>query len=103
MLDVVIRNAQQVVTPHGVGQWDIGIEAERIVTLAPPGTLAAADARVIDATGTIVAPGGIDPHTHLAHPIMSHPEEPSITLGPEDDTRGMAYGEIGRASCRERV
>lgn len=28
-------------------------------------------------------PGGIDPHAHLAQPIMSHPEEPSITLGPE--------------------
>ncbi len=92
MLDVVIRNAQQVVTPHGAGQWDIGIEGERIVTLAPPGTLPTEAARVLDAAGMIVAPGGIDPHTHLAHPIMSHPDEPSITLGPEEDTRGMAYG-----------
>ena len=92
MLDVVIRNASQVVTPHGVGQWDVGIEGERIVTLASPGTLPSDGARVVDAAGMIVAPGGIDPHTHLAHPIMSHPDEPSITLGPEDDTRGMAYG-----------
>ena len=28
----------------------------------------------------------------IAHPIMSHSEEPSSTLEPEDDTRGMAYG-----------
>jgi dihydropyrimidinase len=47
---------------------------------------------VLDARGMIIVPGGIDPHTHLAHPIMSHPDEPGITMGPEDDTRGMAYG-----------
>src|SRR6266478_3171910 len=44
------------------------------------------------AAGLIVAPGGVEPHTHLAHAIMSHPESPSITLGPEEDTRGMACG-----------
>src|SRR3990172_6634478 len=49
-------------------------------------------ARVLDATGLIVSPGGVEPHTHLAHAIMSHPDEPSVTLGPEDDTRGMAHG-----------
>src|SRR5438034_10331192 len=48
--------------------------------------------RVIDATGKVVVPGGIDPHTHLAHPIMSHPDEPGLTLGPEEDTRGMLFG-----------
>ena len=39
-----------------------------------------------------MVPGGIDPHTHLAHPIMSHPDEPGLTLGPEEDTRGMLFG-----------
>ena len=91
MLDVVVRNGQ-VVTPEGVGAWDIGIEGERIAAVAVAGTLPGDAAKVIDARGLIVVPGGIDPHTHLAHPIMSHPEEPGITLGPEDDTRGMAYG-----------
>lgn len=37
-------------------------------------------------------PGGVEPHTHLAHAIMAHPEEPLETLGPEVDTRGMALG-----------
>jgi dihydropyrimidinase len=91
MLDSVIRNGQ-VVTPEGVGAWDIGIQGERIAAVAVGGTLPGDAAKVIDARGLIVVPGGIDPHTHLAHPIMSHPEEPGITLGPEDDTRGMAYG-----------
>jgi dihydropyrimidinase len=91
MLDIVIRNGQ-VVTPDGVGPWDIGIEGERIAAVAVAGTLPTGSARLLDAAGTIVVPGGIDPHTHLAHPIMSHPEEPGLTMGPEDDTRGMAFG-----------
>src|SRR5260370_20203772 len=91
MLDLVIRNGH-VVTSQGTGGWDIGIEGERIATVALPGTLPTESAKVIDAAGKILVPGGIDPHTHLAHSIMSHPERPSLTLGPEDDTRGMAFG-----------
>src|SRR5262245_32298599 len=49
-------------------------------------------ARMLDASGRIVSPGGVEPHTHLAHPIRTRPEEPGLTLGPEDDTRGMACG-----------
>jgi dihydropyrimidinase len=90
MLDLAVRGGR-VVTPQGAGAWDVGVEGERIVLVAAPGTLPAA-ARTIDATGKVVLPGGIDPHTHLAHPIMSHPDEPGITMGPEDDTRGMVYG-----------
>jgi dihydropyrimidinase len=91
MLDLVIANGT-VVTPHGVGTWDVGVEGERVVAVAAPGTLPRESARVIDATGTVVVPGGVEPHTHLAHPIMTKPDEPGLTLGPEDDTRGMAFG-----------
>ena len=89
MLDLVIRGGR-VVTPSGVGNWDLGVQGERVAALGAPGTLEAG--RVIDATGKVVVPGGIDPHTHLAHPIMSHPDEPGMTLGPEEDTRGMLFG-----------
>src|SRR5436305_3843537 len=91
MLDSVIANGT-VVTPQGAGAWDIGIKGEQIVALSLPGSLPRDGARVLDAAGKIVVPGGIDPHTHLAHAIMSHPDQPSATLGPEDDTRRMAYG-----------
>src|SRR2546426_740853 len=91
MLDTIIANGQ-VVTPQGAGAWEIGIKGEQIVAVGLPGSLPRDGARVIDAAGKIVVPGGIDPHTHLAHAIMSHPDQPSATLGPEDDTRGMAYG-----------
>ena len=91
MLDLVIRGGR-VVTPQGVGSWDVGVQDGRIAVLGAPGILPTEAARVIDATGLIVTPGGVEPHTHLAHAIMSHPESPSITLGPEEDTRGMACG-----------
>ena len=91
MLDLVIRGGQ-VVTSQGVAIADVGVEGERIAILGTPGSLPAESARVIDATGKIVVPGGVEPHAHLAHPIMSHPDEPSITLGPEEDTKGMACG-----------
>lgn len=87
----MIRNGQ-VVTPQGVGAWEIGIRGEQIVAVGLPGALPTDTARLIDASGKIVVPGGVEPHTHLAHPIMTHPDEPGITMGPEDDTRGMALG-----------
>ncbi len=91
MLDLVIRNGT-VITPHGAGSWDVGIAGETIASVAAPGTLPADGARVLDAAGLVVSPGGIEPHAHLAHSIMSHPDTPALTLGPEEDTRGMACG-----------
>jgi dihydropyrimidinase len=91
VLDLVIRGGQ-VITPQGVGRWDVGIEGEKIAAVAAAGTLPGDTARVIDAAALIVSPGGVEPHAHLAHSIMSHPDEPAATLGPEEDTRGMACG-----------
>jgi dihydropyrimidinase len=91
MLDLVIRGGE-VITPQGVGRWDVGVHGEQIAVVGAAGTLPIESARVIDATGLIVSPGGVEPHAHLAHGIMSHPEAPAMTLGPEEDTVGMACG-----------
>src|SRR5262245_65638529 len=72
MLDYVIKGGQ-VVTPGGVGQWDIGIRGEKIVAIAEPGSLTDTVGRVIDASDKIVIPGGIEPHAHGAAPIMGGP------------------------------
>ena len=72
MLDYVIRGGQ-VVTPGGVGEWDIGVRGEKIVAVAESGALTDSVGRVIDASGKIVIPGGIEPHAHVAAPIMRHP------------------------------
>src|SRR5881296_3324795 len=90
MLDLVIRGGD-VVTPQGVGRWDVAVQGERIVAVGLPDPRVEAG-RVLDATGKVVVPGGIEPHTHLAHFISMHPEDNLHTLGPEEDTRGMVFG-----------
>jgi dihydropyrimidinase len=83
MFDLIIRGGE-VVTPEGVVTCDVAVAGETIAALAAPGTLAADSAkRVIDATGRIVMPGGIDPHVHMHHPWTMPDGTPLITAGPE--------------------
>ncbi len=64
MVDLVLRS-DTVVTPQGVGAFDIAITGEKIVAVAAKGSMPVADGtRLIDAGGKIVMPGGIDPHVH---------------------------------------
>ena len=64
MFDLVIRS-DRVVTPAGIEACDIAIENEHIVAVAALGTFGLDSARrLVDATGQIVMPGGIDPHVH---------------------------------------
>ena len=91
MLDLVIAGGH-VVTPNGAGLFDVGISGERIAAVTQPGALPREGVPVLDAAGLIVVPGGVEPHTHLAHPIQMSPDEVVSTLGPEEDTVGMACG-----------
>src|SRR5271166_3673799 len=90
MFDLIVRGGQ-VVTPQGVGRWDVAVQGEKIVSVGLPDTRAEA-VRIIDASGKIVVPGGIEPHAHLASLIGMRPEGRLFTLGPEEDTVGMAFG-----------
>lgn len=63
VVDVIIRGG----TIHDGGEGepfvgDVAIRDDRIIAVGKPGYYTAA--RIIDATGMIVAPGFIDPHTH---------------------------------------
>jgi len=76
MLDVVISDGLAVL-PSGPEQADIGIAGERISAIGAPGSLAAiGTGRVVDATGQIVIPGGIDPHVHCRWPRARHHPAP---------------------------
>ena len=81
------------VTPQGVGAWDVGVEGERIVAVAAPGTLPREVARVVDAAGKLVIPGGIDPHVHCSWPIpMPGQPQPTLSGNPEQVSRAALWG-----------
>lgn len=67
MIDLLIQGGK-VVIPAGVGIWDVAVRGEKIVAVAEPGTVASEGARVIDASGKIVVPGGVEPHAHIGGP-----------------------------------
>ncbi len=89
MLDLIIRGGQ-VVTPMGVGEWDVAVQGEKIAAVAAPGTLTGDVGRVIDAAGKIVVPGGIEPHAHISAPIMGHGD--LRTAPPEQVSRAALFG-----------
>jgi dihydropyrimidinase len=60
--DLLIRNGT-VVTASDTFKCDVGIKNSRVVTVAE--TLVSDAAKVIDASGKLVLPGGIDAHCHL--------------------------------------
>ena len=78
MADLVLRS-DRVVTPEGEAARDVAIAGETIEAVAPIGTLKGA--RVMDLTGRIVMPGGIDPHVHCAWP-MPVPDGPTTYTAP---------------------
>ena len=89
MIDIVISGGQ-VVTPWGVGGWDVAIEGEKIVAVAEPGTLPSDVGRVISGTGKVVVPGGIEPHAHVASPVPGRPG--AETSPPEPVSRAALFG-----------
>jgi dihydropyrimidinase len=94
MLDTVIKGGT-VMTPAGVGKWDVGIMGEKVVVVAAPGSVPMEAKRIVNAEGRIVAPGGIEPHIHAASNLQ--PNIPQIVpdmpnAGPLDHTLGAIWG-----------
>lgn len=85
LLDTIIKGAR-VVTPAGVTACDIGIAGGKIAAL---GAQLDGAAEVIDASGLIAMPGGIDSHVHI-----SQPSGPGIEMADDfaSATRAAAAG-----------
>ena len=58
----------RVVTPEGLHEADVVVEDGRIAAVSSPG---AAMGQTIEASGCLVLPGGVDPHTHLLADIVA--------------------------------
>src|SRR5687767_15362366 len=125
--ELLIRRGR-VVNADGARDADVRIVGETIAEVGS-NLRAAANARIIDAAGKLVLPGGIDPHTHLHPSFVDDMTSGSMaalaggitTVGTFanataketliDAIDRMAArvrnesiaDEIGRASCRERV
>ena len=85
MLDVLIRGGR-VVTPAGAGDWDVAVQGEKIVAVSEPGAIDVEAAKVIDAEGKVVVPGGVEPHAHVGGP-----REPERS-GAEAVSRAAVFG-----------
>ncbi|MBI5210902.1 MAG: dihydropyrimidinase [Elusimicrobia bacterium] len=79
--DLVVRGGT-VATAAGRFVADVGVRGERVAALgdlgAPP-----AGAKVVDARGMIVVPGGIDAHTHLDMPFGGSTTADDFATGSE--------------------
>src|SRR6266851_2856081 len=83
--DTVIRHGT-VATASETYEADVGIKEGRIVSIGE--SLTDAD-EVIDATGMLVLPGGIDSHVHI-----SQPSGPGIVMADDfaSATKAAAFG-----------
>lgn len=70
-LDLVVRGGT-VVLESGTLAADVLIRGGRVVGLVGGGTVDAGRARVVDAAGALVLPGGVDVHTHIGVAFGEH-------------------------------
>lgn len=90
-VDLLIRGG--IIYPGGAAalRGDVAVRGDRIVAIGPHLTMAAV--RVIDARGMIVAPGFIDPHTHMGPELAS--ADPRARLIPAFLLQGVTTAFIG--------
>ena len=84
-MSTLIKNGR-IITADADYVADIFIEGERIVAIGEMLNVVAD--KIIDATGKLVMPGGIDPHVHLDMPFMGTYSSDSYETG----TRAALYG-----------
>lgn len=88
MFDLLVQS-DRVVTPNGVGKYDVAIASGKIVRVAPLRTIDASQTHeVVDASGKIVVPGGVDAHIHCKWPTPAG----GVSAGPDVVSRAALFG-----------
>src|SRR5689334_24720016 len=97
-IDVLIRGGTLV---DGSGaarrKADVGVTGDRITFVGDAAASGVTGARTIDATGLIVAPGFIDPHTHTQSDLSSSERHANLAYLMQGVTTVITNNEIGRA------
>jgi len=92
MFDLVISNGNAIL-PGGATVADIAVSGHAIVAIGAPGTLAAVGAnRVVDASGQLVIPGGVDPHVHCALTLPAPGGKTMDSEKPDVVSKGSLFG-----------
>jgi dihydropyrimidinase len=92
MIDLVIRG-DKVVTPLGVVACDVLISGGKIAAMADIGSIPVPDGtRIVDATGKIVIPGGIDPHVHCKWHLPNPDGSAGLTDPPDVVSKAAVHG-----------
>ncbi|MDX2245225.1 MAG: dihydropyrimidinase [Bacteroidia bacterium] len=84
-MSILVKNGR-IITGEADFTGDVYIEGERVVAVGK--NLAFPAAEVIDASGKLVFPGGIDPHVHLDMPFMGTYSSDNYETG----TRAALFG-----------
>lgn len=84
-MSLLIKNGS-VVLPEGIVVSDLYVEGDTIAAIGP--SLRQQAEKIIDASGKLVIPGGIDVHTHLDAPVGSTVSSDDFETG----TRAAAFG-----------
>ncbi len=92
MLDLLVTGGL-VATPDGARPLEVGVEGETIASLLEPSAQVEAR-RVLDATGKLVFPGGVEPHAHIFEPMYRGwtQGEDLWLQTPEGATRAAIFG-----------
>jgi dihydropyrimidinase len=91
MFDLVLEGGH-VANPGGPVPLDVAVLGGKIAAIGLPGTLGArADTMQLD--GLLLVPGGVEPHVHAGHPLVS-PRDGSAFFGggPMELSRAAIYG-----------
>ncbi len=92
MVELVITG-DCVVTPHAIGPADVAIAGGKVAAVTARGAFPLpAGARLVDATGKVVMPGGIDPHTHCLWPTFGAGGKIDHTMGPSVVGKAALHG-----------
>src|ERR1700720_2642182 len=94
MFDLIVTGGMAVMPSGSAEPADIGVSGGKIAAVGAPGSLAdTGAARIVDAAGQIVMPGGVDPHIHCSSPIpFPGRNEDLLSAPPDQVSRAALFG-----------